>query len=79
MKLPRVAFDKESLLDFLLNHGEKVVAALFALFACGLAWGGVEALRNMRPSEEQRPETIVKQAASNVVFDMAGPPKWWRG
>jgi hypothetical protein len=64
MKKPRISFNKQSIVAFLVNHGEKLVAGLFALFACTLAWGGVEALRSMRPTQEQRPEAIVEQSKS---------------
>ncbi|MFM8803864.1 MAG: hypothetical protein ACKOK8_08145, partial [Planctomycetia bacterium] len=66
MKAPRVAFNKDAVLSFLLSHGEKVVAAIIGLAACGLAWGGVSALRGMRPSQEQQPESLVADAAATA-------------
>jgi hypothetical protein len=66
MKPPRIAFDKDALLSFLLQHGEKVVAAVVGLAACGLAWGGVGALRNMRPTAEQQPQAIIADAATTA-------------
>jgi hypothetical protein len=64
MKAPRIAFNKDALLTFLLGHGEKLIAVMFGLAACALAWGGVSALRNMRPTSEQQPEAIVADAPS---------------
>jgi hypothetical protein len=64
MKAPRIAFSKDAVLSFLLLHGEKVVAAMVGLAACGLAWGGIGALRSMRPKPEQLPQAIVADAAT---------------
>ena len=64
MKKPRIALNKDAILGFFVKHGEKLIAGLFGLFACTLAWGGVEALRSMRPTQEQRPESIVEQSKS---------------
>jgi hypothetical protein len=66
MKAPRIAFNKDALLTFLLGHGEKLIAVMFGLAACALAWGGVSALRNMRPTSEQQPEAIVADAATTA-------------
>lgn len=66
MKAPRIAFNKDALLTFLLVHGEKVIAVMVGLAACALAWGGVSALRNMRPTSEQQPEAIVADAATTA-------------
>ena len=63
MKAPKIAFNKDAALSFLLLHGEKVVAVMVGLAACGLAWGGVSALRTMRPTEEQKPDAIIADAA----------------
>jgi hypothetical protein len=62
MKKPKISFNKDAILDFLLRNVEKMVAAAIGLFACTLAWGGVDALRSMRPKQDQRPQTIVEQA-----------------
>ena len=66
MKAPRIAFNKDALLTFLLGHGEKLVAVMVGLVACALVWGGVSALRNMRPTPEQQPEAIVADAATTA-------------
>lgn len=66
MKAPRIAFDKNALLSFLLGHGEKVVAALVGLAACMLAWGGVAAIRNMRPTAVQQPQAIIDDAKATA-------------
>ena len=66
MKVPRIAFSKDALLSFLLLHGEKVVAAMVGLAACALAWGGIGALRTMRPKPEQLPQAIIADAATTA-------------
>jgi len=66
MKAPRIAFSKDALLSFLLRHGEKVVAAMVGLAACGLAWGGIGVLRTMRPKPEQLPQAIIADAATTA-------------
>lgn len=66
MKAPKIAFNKDAVLSFLLLHSEKVVAAMVGLAACGLAWGGVGALRNMRPKPEQQPQAIIADAAATA-------------
>lgn len=63
MKAPRIAFSKDALLTFLLQHGEKLIAAVVGLAACALALSGVSALRSMRPTAEQQPEAIIADAA----------------
>ena len=62
MRAPRIAFNKDALLTFLLDHGEKVVAVMVGLAACALAWGGVSAYRTMQPTSEQQPLEIIKEA-----------------
>jgi len=63
VKAPRIAFNKDALLTFLLQHGEKMIAAVVGLAACALALNGVSALRSMRPTAEQQPEAIIADAA----------------
>ena len=64
MKAPKVAFNKDAILSFLLRHGEKVVAGMVGVAACALAWGGVAALRNLRPTPDQQPQAIIADAAT---------------
>jgi hypothetical protein len=66
MKAPRIAFNKDAVLTFLLLHGEKIVVGMVALAACGLAWGGVSALRGMQPTREQQPDSLVAEAAATA-------------
>ena len=62
MKKPKISFNKDAVLGFLLRNVEKMLAAAIGLFACTLAWGGVDALRSMRPSGEQTPQKIKEDA-----------------
>jgi hypothetical protein len=64
MKPPKVAINKDALLAFVLGHGEKVIAALVGVSACAMIWGGVSALRSMRPTSEQEPKAIIADAAT---------------
>jgi hypothetical protein len=63
MKLAKPAFNKDALLRFFVEHGEKLGVGLVGLVSLALAWGGISSLRAMRPSEEQQPEAIIKEAA----------------
>jgi hypothetical protein len=63
MKLAKPALNKDALLRFFVEHGEKVGVGLIGLMSLALAWGGISSLRAMRPSEEQQPQAIVKEAA----------------
>lgn len=62
MKGPSIRFDKEALLNFLLRHGEKFVVGIVALAACGLAWGGIDAMRSKSIRDTERPAMIESQA-----------------
>lgn len=67
MKKPKISLNKQSLTAFAVGHGEKVLAAIIALAACGLALGGVSALRTMRPTDEQQPEAIIDDATKTAA------------
>lgn len=76
MKKPKLSLSKESIVDFFLNHGEKFVVGLFAALACGLVWGGIDAVRTKPAKPEQRPKVIVEQAdkAMKHIGESKGPP-----
>jgi hypothetical protein len=81
MKRPSISFDKESIVDFLLRHGEKFLVAIVGLSALGLAWGGVDAVRSKAASAPQRPEAIARQvsdAAQHIDREKTAPAgeKW---
>ena len=63
MKLAKPSFNKDSIVRFLVQHGEKLGVGLVGLVALALAWGGISSLRSMRPTEEQQPQAILKEAA----------------
>jgi hypothetical protein len=77
MKKPKISFNKDAILDFLLRNVEKILAAVIGLFACTLAWGGVDALRSMRPTAEQTPQTIKEQAkvTADHIVSVKIPPE----
>lgn len=62
MKKPRVSFSKAGMLSFLVRHGEKLVVVLVCMAASGLAWGGMSALRTLRPTAKQLPKSIIADA-----------------
>lgn len=58
MKRPSISLSKDSILEFLLAHCEKIVVAVVALAALGLAWGGVASLRGKSVKPDQTPEAL---------------------
>lgn len=60
MKLPNLS--KDAVIDFLLRHGEKIVVAMIAVLAMGLAWGGIDALRTQAVNAERRPDALSSRA-----------------
>ena len=76
MKKPKISLSKESIVDFFLNHGEKFVVGLFAALACGLVWGGIDAVRTKPAKPDQRPKVIVEKAdqAMKHIGESKGPP-----
>jgi len=76
MKMPKVSFNKAALLAFLMLHGEKLVAAVLGLVACSLVWGGIGAIRSLRPSAKQEPQAIVADAAAATehIDKVKNPP-----
>lgn len=79
MKLPAglAGFDKEKLLSLLLRHGDKAVLAVVAVLACGLAWGGIDALRSKSVTAARRPDAITQAAAQaeNHLNQLQKPPE----
>lgn len=76
MKRPNISFDKDAIVDFLVRHGEKILAAFFALFACSLAWGGISAARLRPPGKDKQPPAIMQQAdlAAQNIETAKHPP-----
>lgn len=76
MKKPSINLSKESIVDFFLNHGEKLVVGLFGALACTLVWGGIDAVRTKPAKREQLPAVIVEHAGRTVkhIADSKGPP-----
>jgi len=76
MKKPSINLSKESIVDFFLNHGEKLVVGLFGALACTLVWGGIDAVRTKQPKRDQLPPVIVEMAGRTMkhIGDSKGPP-----
>jgi hypothetical protein len=75
MKRPSLKFDKDAILGFLLNHGEKFVVGLIGLIGLGLAWNGVNALRLKSVSSDQTPAAVSQLTAQTVQhIDAAAKP-----
>jgi len=76
MKRPSISFNKEAIVDFLLKHGEKIVVALVAALACGMVWGGINAVRTKPVAKEQLPVAIARKADQTVAHIQAAkhPP-----
>jgi hypothetical protein len=62
MKRPSISFNKEAIIDFFLNHAEKIVVALVAALACGMVWGGINAARTKPAAKDHLPSAIASQA-----------------
>jgi len=76
MKRPSVSLNKEAILDFLLRHVEKIAVAAIALLACGMAWGGIDAIRTKPAGPGQLPIAITdaSRRASNHIQSVKQPP-----
>ncbi len=76
MKRPSVNLNKEAILDFLLRHVEKIAVAAIALLACGMAWGGIDAIRTKPAGPGQLPKAITDASgrASNHIQSVKQPP-----
>jgi hypothetical protein len=76
MKRPSISLNKEAILDFLLRHVEKFVVALIAVFACGMVWGGISAVRTMPAGPGQLPKAIADAAgrATSHIQAAKQPP-----
>lgn len=76
MKRPSISLNKEAILDVVVRHAEKVAVALVVLLACGLVWGGIDAVRTMTAGPEQLPKAITDAAsqASSHMQAVKQPP-----
>jgi len=76
MKRPSISFNKEAILEFLLNHGEKIGVALIAALACGLVWGGIDAVRMKPAGKDIQPPAIAERAtrAAEHIQSVKQPP-----
>ncbi len=76
MKKPKISLSKESIVDFFLHHGEKLVVGLFAALACTLVWGGIDAVRTKTAKREQAPGVITEHAGRTMkhIADSKTPP-----
>lgn len=67
MKITMPTLSKDTVLEWLLDHGEKIVGTATLLLACWLAWGGLAALRSQSASEKLGPEKIVARAGEALA------------
>jgi len=76
MKRPSISFNKEAILEFLLNHGDKIGVAIIAALACGLVWGGIDAVRTRPAGKEIQPPAIAERATRAVehIQQVKQPP-----
>jgi hypothetical protein len=58
MKRPSIKLDKDAILDFFLRHVEKIAVAAITVLACGMVWGGINAVRTMPAGPGQLPKAI---------------------
>lgn len=76
MKRPSISLDKDAVVQFLLDHGEKIGVGIVAILACLLAWGGVSAIQTKSAGKEQQPAVIEEQAtrAATHIQAVKQPP-----
>lgn len=83
MKLPDAisGLNKEKLLELLIRYGDKAVLAIVLLFSCGLAWGGIDAMRSKSASTARQPRAIEQAAAQadTHINQLKAPPQNVRG
>lgn len=83
MKLPDAisGLNKEKILELLIRYGDKAVLAIVLLSSCGLAWGGIDALRSKSVSIARQPRSIEQAAtmAETHVAQLKAPPQSVRG
>jgi hypothetical protein len=72
----KVAFNKEALVGFLVNHVEKLLVGVVAVCGLGLAFGGLQAVQSRMLSEEHSPTRIETSAreAENKIDQASRPP-----
>ena len=79
MKLPDAlaGMNKEKLVELLVRYGDKAVLAIVLLFSCGLAWGGIDALRSKSVSAVRLPRAIEQAAtmAETHINQLQSPPQ----
>jgi len=68
MKLPGIRFDKEAIIGFLINHGEKIVGGSVGMIACFLVYGGIDAIRSQSVAKEQQPASIEAKSTSTAAY-----------
>ncbi|MFM7205658.1 MAG: hypothetical protein ACKO4T_03165 [Planctomycetaceae bacterium] len=73
MKRPSISFSKDTVLGFLLNHFEKMIAAVVGLVVLMLAWNGLSALRTKAVPADRRPEALVRLSNETVQLIDAEP------
>ncbi len=76
MKMPGLKFDKASIMDGLLNHGEKVVVVIVGILGLVLAWNGLSALRTKSVSTDATPKAVsdLTSTALRHIDEMEKPP-----
>lgn len=76
MKRPGIKLDKDAILDFFLRHVEKLVVAAIAVLACGMVWGGINAVRTMPAGPARLPRAIVDASnrATSHIQSAKQPP-----
>lgn len=76
MKRPSIKLDKDAIIDFFLRHVEKIAVAAIAVLACGMVWGGINAVRTMPAGPGQLPKAIVDASsrATSHIQSAKQPP-----
>lgn len=77
MKVAVPNLSKDALLAWLLDHCEKIIAAVVLLLAAGLAWSGLNAIRSKSAPADLKPDRIVAKAtdALSHIDSQQEPPE----
>lgn len=67
MKMALPSLSKDAVLNWLLDHCEKIAGALVLLLAMWLAWGGLSAIRSQSAPAKIKPEKIVSRAGEALA------------
>lgn len=67
MKMALPSLSKDAVIEWVLDHCEKLIGALILLVAVWLVWGGLTAMRSQSAPAKLKPEKIVSKAGEALA------------